>query len=145
MDVKKLGRIPDGGGWRIHGRGIPQTDQRPGLDYAHSLVDDHSRLAYSEILPDEKGTTCAAFLAGAIDYFAAHGITHIEELMTDNAWACRYSPREICALHDIKQVFLKAPLPTRGRTARLAPEPHRADRVVLPPSRTQQRRALRRT
>jgi hypothetical protein len=41
----------------------------------HSMVDDHSRLAYSEILPDEKGTTCAAFLARAAAYFADHGIT----------------------------------------------------------------------
>ena len=65
MDVKKLGRIPDGGGWRAHGRGTrPDLDQAAqiGYDYVHSLVDDHSRLAYSEILPDEKGPTCAAFL-----------------------------------------------------------------------------------
>ena len=69
MDVKKLGRIPDGGGWRAHGRGqVDQRDRRQrtvGYDYVHSLVDDHSRLAYSEILPDEKGTTCAGFLARA--------------------------------------------------------------------------------
>ena len=67
MDVKKLGRIPDGGGWRAHGRdaaaATAATDEhRVGFDYVHSLVDDHSRLAYSEILPDEKGPTCAAFL-----------------------------------------------------------------------------------
>ena len=67
MDVKKIGRIPDGGGWRAHGRadGHDQRDRRRpriGYDYVHSLVDDHSRLAYSEVLPDEKGTTCAAFL-----------------------------------------------------------------------------------
>ena len=63
MDVKKLGRIPDGGGWRAHGRGAGSTSAtgrpRIGFDYVHSLVDDHSRLAYSEILPDEKGPTCA--------------------------------------------------------------------------------------
>ena len=58
-----------------------------GYDYVHSLVDDHSRLAYSEILPGEKGVSCAAFLRRAIDYFAAHGIARIERLMTDNAWA----------------------------------------------------------
>ncbi len=60
MDVKKLGRIPDGGGWRAHGRAMattrPRTSRPIGYDYVHSLVDDHSRLAYSEILPDEKGT-----------------------------------------------------------------------------------------
>lgn len=56
MDVKKLGRIPDGGGWRAHGRVNVDRDpaKGPGYDYVHSLVDDHSRLAYSEILPDEK-------------------------------------------------------------------------------------------
>ncbi len=65
MDVKKIGKIPDGGGWRAHGRQMGSTaakkKARIGYDYVHSLVDDHSRLAYSEILPDEKGTTCAAF------------------------------------------------------------------------------------
>ena len=57
MDVKKLGRIPDGGGWRAHGRAHRDRDRtrRIGFDYVHSLVDDHSRLAYSEVLPDEKG------------------------------------------------------------------------------------------
>jgi len=66
MDVKKVGKIPTGGGWRAHGR--PATaDQRHksvkiGYDYVHSAVDDHSRLAYSEVLTDEKGPTCAAFL-----------------------------------------------------------------------------------
>jgi transposase len=62
MDVKKIGRIPDGGGWRAHGRasGSITRDRstRVGFDYVHSLVDDHSRLAYAEILPDEKGPLC---------------------------------------------------------------------------------------
>lgn len=64
MDVKKLGRIPDGGGWRSLGRAVADRhrDTPVGFDYVHSLVDDHSRLAYSEILPDEKGPTCAGFL-----------------------------------------------------------------------------------
>ena len=63
MDINKIGRIPDGGGWRIHGReGIARSPlAKIGYDYVHSLVDDHSRLAYSEILPDEKGQTCADF------------------------------------------------------------------------------------
>jgi transposase len=117
MDVKKIGRIPDGGGWRAHGRGIPRDRVNgPGYDYIHSLVDDHSRLAYSEVLADEKGATCAAFLERAIAYFAAHGITRIERLMTDNAWAYRWSLREVCASHQIRQKFIR---PTaRGRTER---------------------------
>jgi len=57
MDVKKLCRIPGGGGWRAHGRDKIARPPKAGrgFDYVHSLVDDHSRLAYSEILPEEKG------------------------------------------------------------------------------------------
>ncbi len=91
MDVKKIGRIPDGGGWKAHGRARGSTSERKkariGFDYVHSLVDDHSRLAYSEILPNEQGPTCAAFLRRAAGYFAAHGITRIEQVMTDNHWS----------------------------------------------------------
>ena len=121
MDVKKIGRIPEGGGWRVHGRGIPRDRVNgPGYDYVHSLVDDHSRLAYSEILPDEKGTSCAAFLERAIAYFANRGITRIERLMTDNAWAYRYSLREVCAQHSIRQKFIKPHCPWQnGKVERL--------------------------
>lgn len=88
MDVKKLGRIPDGGGWKAHGRAragsTRDRNTRLGFDYIHSAVDDHSRLAYSEILPDEQGNTCAGFLTRAADYFSAQGITSIEWVMTDN-------------------------------------------------------------
>ncbi|NYG21472.1 transposase InsO family protein [Agromyces hippuratus] len=124
MDVKKLGRIPDGGGWRAHGRasGSIQRDRntKVGFDYVHSLVDDHSRLAYSEVLTDEKGSTCAAFLERAIVYFAASGITRIERLITDNAWAYRYSLREVCATHGIRQKFIKPHCPWQnGKVERL--------------------------
>jgi transposase InsO family protein len=124
MDVKKIGRIPAGGGWRAHGRasGSITRDRstRVGFDYVHSLIDDHSRLAYSEILPDEKGPTCAAFLARAIRYFAGHGITRIERLMTDNAWAYRWSLRQICAEHRITQKFIKPHCPWQnGKVERL--------------------------
>src|SRR5699024_4219370 len=67
VDVKKIGRIPDGGGWRAHGKKMGSTSAqkraRIGYDYVHSMVDDHARLAYSEVLPDEKGPTCAEFIA----------------------------------------------------------------------------------
>ena len=90
MDVKKIGRIPDGGGWRAHGRQMGSTGvkkrARIGYDYIHSVVDDHSRFAYSEILTDEKAATCAAFFARTLDRFATHGIT-VEEVMTDNHWS----------------------------------------------------------
>jgi transposase InsO family protein len=124
MDVKKLGRIPDGGGWRAHGRGGAEITRdkatKVGYDYVHSLVDDHSRLAYSEILPDERGTTCAAFLARAAAYFAAHGIPRIERVMTDNAWAYRYSLREVCASLGARQKFIKPHCPWQnGKVERL--------------------------
>lgn len=122
MDVKKLGRIPTGGGWRALGRGHGNRhrDRRIGYDYVHSLVDDHSRLAYSEILGDEKGITCEAFLERAIAYFAAHGIARIERLMTDNAWAYRYSLREVCASHGIIQKFIRPHCPWQnGKVERL--------------------------
>jgi len=114
MDVKKLGRIPDGGGWRALGRGKGDNRDRrhgTGYDFVHSLIDDHSRLAYSEIHPDEKGATCAGFLARALDYFAAHGIDRVERLMTDNAWAYRFSLRELCTARGIRQVFIRPHCP----------------------------------
>ena len=110
MDVKKLGRIPDGGGWRAHGRGAASIARdrstRIGFDYVHSMVDDHSRLAYSEILADERGTTCAGFLARAAAYFADCGIEKIERVMTDNAWAYRHSIRTVVAQLGARQVFI---------------------------------------
>jgi len=93
MDVKKIGKIPDGGGWRAHGRRMGSTGAKKrakiGYDYVHSLVDDCSRLAYSEILPDEKGQTCADFLLRAAAYFAEHDIPTIERVMTDNHFSYR--------------------------------------------------------
>lgn len=123
MDVKKLGRIPDGGGWRAHGRkDVPDPKRKSGngFDYVHSLVDDHSRLAYSEILPDEKGTTCAGFLRRAVAHFRTYGIPHIERVMTDNAWAYRWSIREVCAEINARQVFIKPHCPWQnGKVERL--------------------------
>ncbi len=147
MDVKKIGRIPpDAAAGRPTGeeRGSIQRDRstKVGFDYVHSLVDDHSRLAYSEALPDEKGTTCAAFLERAIAYFAAHGITQIERLMTDNAWAYRYSLRATCTKHGIVQKFIRS-LPVAEREGRKA-EPHPGHRVGLPPGLHQQRPACSR-
>ena len=95
VDVKKIGKIPDGGGWKAHGRQIGKTavqkKARIGYDYVHSMVDDNSRLAYSEILPDEQGPTCGAFILRAAAYFADHGITSIERVITDNHWSYRRS------------------------------------------------------
>ncbi|WP_159043923.1 DDE-type integrase/transposase/recombinase, partial [Streptomyces sp. NRRL S-1521] len=89
VDVKKLGRIPDGGGHKVHGREAGRPIRGMGFDYLHSAVDDHSRVAYTEIHGDEKAATCAAFLTRAAAFFADLGITRIERVLTDNAWAYR--------------------------------------------------------
>ncbi len=94
IDVKKLGRIPDGGGWRLDGPDVIDHHRtrarRAGFDYVHVAVDDHSRLAFARILPDEQGPTCAGFLAEAAAFFADHGI-RIRQVMTDNALNYRRS------------------------------------------------------
>ncbi len=124
MDIKKPGRIPEGGGWRARGRAATQPEKmkRPviGFDYVHSLVDDHSRLAYSEVLPDEKGATCADFLLRAAAYFTEHGITRIERLMTDNAFAYRYSLHQTAAALGLRQKFIRPHCPWQnGKVERL--------------------------
>ncbi len=93
IDVKKIGRIPDGGGWRLHGRAAVTNDRKNpvGFDYVHAAVDDHTRLAYAEIHPDEKGITAAGFLTRAAAYFQRHGIERIERVISDNAFAYRKS------------------------------------------------------
>lgn len=85
VDVKKVGRIPDGGGWKAHGRSErPRYKRNVGYDYVHAAVDDHTRLAYAEILTNETGATCAGFLSRAAEFFSSHGIT-IRQVISDNA------------------------------------------------------------
>lgn len=121
MDVKKIGKIPAGGGWRARGRAATAAERHHrapiGYDYVHSVVDDHTRLAYSEVLADEKGPTCAAFLERALAYFAEHGIPRVQRLMTDNAWAYRWSLRQVCAEHGIRQKFIKPHCPWQNGKA----------------------------
>jgi len=113
VDVKKLARIPDGGGWRVHGRSEAVRGRGNGYDFVHSMVDDHSRLAYSEVLPDEKGPTCAAFVRRAAAFFTACGITRIGQVMTDNAFAYRHSRDFAAAVTELgaEQVFIKPHCP----------------------------------
>ncbi len=88
MDIKKLGRIPEGGGWRARGRGQAGVRQRVGYAYVHSAVDDHSRVAYSEVLSDERAVTVIAFWRRALAWFAQRGIT-VHAVLTDNGSAYR--------------------------------------------------------
>jgi transposase InsO family protein len=86
VDVKKLGKIPDGGGHKVLGRAAGKKVKgvaRPGYAFIHNAVDDHSRLAYSEIASDEKKETAAAFWRRAEAFFAAHGIV-VRRVLTDN-------------------------------------------------------------
>ncbi|MCU1615345.1 MAG: family transposase [Frankiales bacterium] len=101
VDVKKLGRIPDGGGWRIHGRAArPGRRRGQGYSYLHTAVDDYSRLAYSELLADERQETAAAFWTRTNTYFANCGIT-VHRVLTDNG-SCYRSRVFAAALGDIK-------------------------------------------
>ena len=99
VDVKKLGRIQGGAGKRVCG-GIrqhanPRRTDRSGIvrrtvgwEYVHIAIDDYSRLAYAEVLPDEKAATIVAFLRRAVAFYARHGIT-VERLLTDNGGGYR--------------------------------------------------------
>lgn len=106
VDIKKLGRIPDGGGHRVLGRDRADRHAALGYDYVHSLVDDHSRLAYSEVLPDEKATTCAAFLRRAGSFLSQYGIS-VTRVMTDNGPAYRHGREFRAAVAELgaRQVF----------------------------------------
>lgn len=84
VDIKKLGKVPPGGGWRVHGRAArPARHRTIGYSYVHSAVDDHSRLAYSEIHDDEQAVTAVGFWRRARAFFATHGIT-VRAVLTDN-------------------------------------------------------------
>ncbi|MFK0026216.1 IS481 family transposase [Streptomyces sp. NPDC090798] len=105
VDIKKLGRIPVGGGWRMHGLGTDaaRASKRTGpgtgkvrYTYLHTAIDDHSRLAYTEALEDERGVTAAAFWHRAVAFFAAHDIAPIR-VLTDNG-ACYRSQTWAAAL-----------------------------------------------
>ena len=120
VDVKKLGRIPAGGGWRAHGRGnvAHQATTRVGYAYVHSAVDAHTRVAYSEILDDERAVTCAAFWQRAHAWFADHNI-HVERVLTDNAYAYVRGPTFKTALGDITHSRIRPRRPqTNGKVER---------------------------
>ncbi|WP_350353341.1 IS481 family transposase [Microbacterium sp. A8/3-1] len=93
LDVKKTGRIPDGGGWRAFGKDSNEAravapaktrGARAGYVYLHSAIDGHTRLAYTEALENVQSATAVAFLDRARDWFSQHGITNIERIITDN-------------------------------------------------------------
>jgi len=118
LDTKKLGRIR-GVGHRIHGdrrracRGV-------GWEYAHIAIDDHTRLSYVEVRPDETGATTADFLARALRHFERLGVT-VRQLMTDNGSGYRSSLFEaVCVSKGIRHIWTKPYTPrTNGKAERL--------------------------
>jgi transposase InsO family protein len=104
VDVKKLGNIPDGGGWRFLGRphgaksriatkartGVKNAHNNPkvGTAYVHTVIDDHSRVAYAEIHDDETAATAAEVLRNAVAWFNERGVT-IQRVLSDNGSAYR--------------------------------------------------------
>ncbi len=129
VDIKKLGNIPDGGGHKIHGRAAgsrnstrsaPITNNstsrraRLGYSYLHNAVDDHSLLAYTEILTDETKTTAAAFWIRAAAWFRAQGIDTIARALTDNG-SC-YRSRDFTAALAATGTVHKRTRPYRPQT-----------------------------
>ncbi|MEU7371258.1 IS481 family transposase [Streptomyces hygroscopicus] len=133
VDVKKLGNIPDGGGWRYVGRhpgekhrAATQSKSRnayggPKVGYAfvHTVIDDHSRVAYTEVHDDETAVTAVGFLHRAVDWFADRGVT-IERVLSDNGGAYRsYLWRDNCEALSITSKFTRPYRPqTNGKVER---------------------------
>jgi transposase InsO family protein len=119
IDVKKLAKIPPGGGHRVHGRTASVLHKRVGYTHIHTAIDAYSRLAYSEFAGTENKVNCLAFLARAVAWFEEHGI-RIERILTDNGngyvsrdWA------KLCAELDIRHSRTRAYRPaTNGKVER---------------------------
>jgi transposase InsO family protein len=112
VDVKKFGRF------QVPGHAVTgdrrQRSRRVGWDYVHSMVDDCSRLAYSEVLDDERAETVTAFVRRGLDWLLARGIV-CERLMTDNAWAYTHN-RALKALLRQRAIEHKTIRPHRPQT-----------------------------
>jgi transposase InsO family protein len=117
IDTKKLGRI-DGVGHRITG---DRRSRKKGIgwDLVHVCIDDASRLAYTEVLPDEKKDSTCAFLTRALAFFAAHGVT-VARVMTDNGSAYRsHDFRHLCAKNGLRHIRTRPYTPrTNGKAER---------------------------
>lgn len=121
IDIKKLGRIPKGGGWRFRSRAeIPAYERRKraiGYAHVHSAVDGYTRLAYSEVLADEQASTAVGFWQRAQAFFASHGI-EVERVLTDNG-PCYRSKDFARALGIVTHTFTRPYRPaTNGKVER---------------------------
>jgi transposase InsO family protein len=127
VDVKKIGGIPNGGGWRLHGRGADNYKryQQIGYRYIHSAIDDRTRLVYSEIHHDEQAITAAGFWHRAVTWFQSHGIT-CERVLTDNG-SCYKAGLWHRACHDTNTTVKK----TRPRRPQTNGKIERFHRILL--------------
>jgi transposase InsO family protein len=112
VDVKKFGRFSAPGHAVTGDR--TQRSRRVGWDYAHTLLDDCSRLAYTELLDDERAETVTAFMRRALDWFLDYGIV-AERLLSDNAWAYIYN-RSLRELLRDRAIIHKTIRPYRPQT-----------------------------
>ncbi len=131
VDVKKLDRVPYGGGWRLHGRSEAVRGRGTAV-LVHVAVDHTPRIAYAEVLPDEKGITCARFLHRAAQWFHdAHGVWD-ERVLTDNAKSYRDSlgTGSRSARRCRSSAGSSSPA-ARGQRQGRAVQPHAAKRVGL--------------
>jgi transposase InsO family protein len=130
IDVKRLGRIEGGAGKRVGGRRPGRYRPRRtdlhgsqrgtiGWEYVHVCVDDYSRLAYAEVLADERATTAVGFLRRAVAYYRRHGI-HVQRLLTDNGSAYRSTVHAIaCKRLGIRHLRTRPRRPqTNGKAER---------------------------
>jgi transposase len=140
IDVKKIGRIEGGAGKRITGGGNSGSRRRTdaagvrrnvkGWEAVHVAVDDATRLAYVEVLEDEKATTAVAFLRRATAFYAKHGIT-VERVITDNGSSYRSAIHAVaCRLLGVRHLRTR-PLPTADQRQSRAIHPHTPQRMGL--------------
>ena len=100
VDVKKLGRVPVGGGHRMLGPGVRRGNSRVGYDYLHVAIDDATRLAFIGVHSDERAPTTVRFMRDAVAFFADHGI-RVERVMTDNAMTYTHSHQLAAAFAEL--------------------------------------------
>jgi transposase len=141
VDVTKFGNIPDGGGHRYLGRQqgrknreatahrtgerSPGYDPKLGTGYVHTVIDDHSRMAYAEICADEKAATAIGVLQRAVAWFSGHGVT-VERVLSDNGSCYRsFAWRDACAELGIRRSGPgpTGPRPTARSNGSTAPSP----------------------
>ena len=142
VDIKKVGKIPDGGGWACprarlradQAIAAPENEEqnRPAsvYTYLHSAIDGNTRLAYTEARDNETAATAVDFMNNARVFFAAHGITRIERVITDNG-SCYRAADFTASLREARHYRIKPYTPKHnGKVERYKPHPRRRAAVL---------------